>query len=88
MSVTPLSDRDPRAVGGHRLLGRLGEGGQGTVYLAETGTGGQVAIKMLHAAGRATAVARTWPTRARHAGRTTRPPHYRHDGPEPSPSTP
>ncbi|GAA3091442.1 serine/threonine-protein kinase [Nonomuraea salmonea] len=36
-------------VGDHRVLDRLGEGGQGTVYLAESPAGAQVAIKVLHA---------------------------------------
>ncbi|GAA1797971.1 hypothetical protein GCM10009735_32780 [Actinomadura chokoriensis] len=44
----PLTSRDPEAVGGHRLIGRLGEGGQGVVYLAEDATGGRVALKVLH----------------------------------------
>ncbi|MEV4570179.1 hypothetical protein AB0K12_41060 [Nonomuraea sp. NPDC049419] len=36
-------------VGDHRVLDRLGKGGQGTVYLAESPAGARVAIKVLHA---------------------------------------
>ena len=42
-----LRDTDPREVGVYRLLGRLGEGGQGVVFLAEGPTGSQVAVKLL-----------------------------------------
>lgn len=46
----PLTDDDPAAIGGYRLLGRLGKGGQGTVYLAEPTQGEpRVAIKRLGA---------------------------------------
>jgi serine/threonine protein kinase len=45
----PLRPGDPRRLGGHRVLGRIGEGGQGVVYLAEDADGGRVAIKVLHA---------------------------------------
>ena len=45
----PLRPRDPRALGDYELVGRLGEGGMGTVYLARTGGGTLVALKMVRA---------------------------------------
>jgi len=42
-----LRDTDPREVGVYRLLGRLGEGGQGVVFLAESSTGSPAAVKLL-----------------------------------------
>ncbi|MEV5576138.1 serine/threonine-protein kinase [Spirillospora sp. NPDC052269] len=45
--LDPLLPADPERLGGHRLLGRLGVGGQGVVYLGE-GPDGPVAIKLLH----------------------------------------
>ncbi|GAB3985011.1 hypothetical protein GCM10029978_096330 [Actinoallomurus acanthiterrae] len=47
--IDPLRPEDPDRIGDHRLTGRLGEGGQGVVYRAVAGDGGQVAVKVLHA---------------------------------------
>ncbi|EIV92734.1 serine/threonine protein kinase [Frankia sp. QA3] len=44
----PLDEADPRQLGSHRLLARLGAGGMGSVYLASDGGAGWVAVKMLH----------------------------------------
>ncbi|MEV0197763.1 serine/threonine-protein kinase, partial [Nonomuraea sp. NPDC050691] len=44
----PLSADDPRRLGAYELLGRLGEGGQGVVYLGRDESGEQVAVKLLH----------------------------------------
>ncbi|MBO2446175.1 serine/threonine protein kinase [Actinomadura barringtoniae] len=44
----PLEPTDPVRLGEHRLLGRLGEGGQGVVYLGETASGERVAVKLFH----------------------------------------
>src|SRR5699024_1356555 len=43
----------PDEIGGHRLLGRLGSGGQGTVFLGKDPAGAQVAAKTLNPAGMA-----------------------------------
>ncbi|MGR6918103.1 serine/threonine-protein kinase [[Actinomadura] parvosata] len=40
---------DPERIAGHTVIGRLGEGGQGTVYLATTAGGARVAVKLLRA---------------------------------------
>ncbi|MBF8194684.1 serine/threonine protein kinase, partial [Nonomuraea sp. K274] len=45
--VEALREGDPAAVGSYQLLGRLGSGGQGTVYLGQAPGGGRVAVKVL-----------------------------------------
>ena len=47
MARTPLQQSDPSRVGRYRLVARLGAGGMGVVYLAETPDGHPVAIKVL-----------------------------------------
>ncbi|MEO3887688.1 protein kinase [Nonomuraea sp. B5E05] len=43
----PLRPDDPEAIAAYRLVGRLGEGGQGTVYLGQAPDGRPVAVKVL-----------------------------------------
>src|SRR4051812_29361709 len=45
----PLEPDDPGRLGAYRVIGRIGEGGQGVVYLGEVDSGGPVAIKLFHA---------------------------------------
>ncbi|MEV0350003.1 serine/threonine-protein kinase [Nonomuraea sp. NPDC050680] len=47
--MRPLRSTDPRAVAGYALRGRLGQGGQGTVFLGTSPSGQQAAVKLLHA---------------------------------------
>ncbi|MCW6006792.1 protein kinase [Micromonospora sp. CPCC 205371] len=47
--VAPLRPGDLRRLGRYEVLGRLGEGGMGTVYLARDPNGRQVAIKVIRA---------------------------------------
>ncbi|EGG45463.1 serine/threonine-protein kinase [Streptomyces griseoaurantiacus] len=42
-----LGADDPQVIGGYRLLGRLGVGGMGQVYLARSGRGRTVAVKLV-----------------------------------------
>jgi serine/threonine protein kinase len=44
-----LQAEDPEQLGVYRLVRRLGEGGQGTVFLGEDPDGQKVAVKLLHA---------------------------------------
>lgn len=46
--VGPLRASDPEFLGPYRLIGRLGTGGQGVVFLATDRSSRQVAVKTLH----------------------------------------
>ncbi|WP_113981130.1 serine/threonine-protein kinase [Spongiactinospora rosea] len=59
MQAWPLSTEDPRRLGSFELVGRLGEGGQGVVYLGRGPAGEQVAVKLLHSGLTADEEART-----------------------------
>ena len=45
--IQPLEPSDPQELGGYQLLGRIGAGGMGVVYLAETRTGRKLAVKAI-----------------------------------------
>ncbi|AXK37015.1 serine/threonine protein kinase [Streptomyces armeniacus] len=47
--MKPLRPGDPAAIGGRVLLGRLGAGGMGVVYLARSAGGALVALKVIRA---------------------------------------
>ena len=46
--ILPLAPGDPLRLGGCQLIGLLGHGGMGRVYLGVSPGGGQVAVKVMH----------------------------------------
>ncbi|MFI6880440.1 serine/threonine-protein kinase [Streptomyces sp. NPDC050400] len=46
--ITPLTGFDPSRIGPYLLLGRLGAGGMGRVFLARSDSGRTVAVKVVH----------------------------------------
>jgi hypothetical protein len=46
--ISPLRPSDPPRLGTYRLIGRIGRGGMGTVYLAESATGERAAVKVIN----------------------------------------
>ncbi|MEV6393956.1 serine/threonine-protein kinase [Streptomyces sp. NPDC051907] len=47
--MDPLTGSDPAHIGPFRMIGRLGAGGMGRVYLARSAGGRTVAVKLVHA---------------------------------------
>ncbi|GII61892.1 hypothetical protein Skr01_19770 [Sphaerisporangium krabiense] len=45
---SPLLSGDPRELGRYAIAGRIGRGGQGTVYLGTSPEGARVAVKLMH----------------------------------------
>jgi serine/threonine protein kinase len=48
VTVDPLQKGDPEQLGRYRLVGRIGRGGMGTVYLAASGPGERAAVKVIN----------------------------------------
>ena len=46
--ILPLAPGDPLRIGRYQLIGLLGHGGMGRVYLGISPSGGQVAVKVMH----------------------------------------
>src|SRR3954451_9905396 len=46
--MNPLLDHDPLKLGDYELVGRLGSGGMGQVYLGTGPSGRKVAVKVVH----------------------------------------
>jgi serine/threonine protein kinase len=46
--IDPLRPSDPPRLGSYRLVGRIGRGGMGTVYLAESAGGERAAVKVIN----------------------------------------
>ncbi|MEV5753503.1 serine/threonine-protein kinase [Actinoallomurus sp. NPDC052308] len=47
-SIDRLRPEDPPRLGDYRLVGRIGRGGMGTVYLGESASGERVAVKVIN----------------------------------------
>ena len=45
--MKPLASADPTSIGSYRLLGVLGSGGMGRVYLGRSPSGRRVAVKVI-----------------------------------------
>ncbi|GAA4211034.1 hypothetical protein GCM10022252_79630 [Streptosporangium oxazolinicum] len=57
--IAPLEAGEPRQLGPFRVVGRVGEGGQGIVYLGVNAAGERAAIKLLHVKFSGDAIARS-----------------------------